>query len=360
MDFTALREACPKHWLPLTLEAMATEGPPKPRGEGRAFVWLASDDAFADVQQAAASLGAHDRSAEPRPERGTLSPVLTTQLVAQDIRHDAEPTTVTLESLMRDELASRLVPTRLFPAVRPPGYGAGTAANMQGMVQGLQAQGKEVVAVPAAVNAEHQRPLGRPGPEGLAFHLVIDGGTTMMPLQAGLFSKALEEAAWRTMHLNLAAHSQRPFEPTERAGVYEGPWRDDYDTSRALLLPALTQACAVQGEPLLFAPTVGRVWVVGSQDADGVAWVLDAIDALLASPDGVSPYQYRQMLFGWPWTVRGGQVVRWPMPDGFPHRARIEKLDAGLARRRQSSTQHVGAYSAAMFQHADLERDEQP
>ena len=100
----------------------------------------------------------------------------------------------------------------------------------------------------------------------------------MMPLSSSALSEALTEAAWRSALLNLECASLQPFRALT-PGCYVGPWEDSYDFVRVLLLPRLLQVCAVKGAPLLFAPTVGKVWVTGSEDSAGLLAVLTAIEA---------------------------------------------------------------------------------
>ncbi|HEY0881789.1 MAG TPA: hypothetical protein VGD87_09670, partial [Archangium sp.] len=156
--------------------------------------------------------------------------------------------------------------------------------------------------------------------------------------------EALQESAWRTALLNLDAASLKPLKQ-EAEGRWVGEWQDDYDFSRLLLLPRLVRACKVKGLPLVFAPTVGRTWVTGSEDLAGQTAVLDAIDAHFASGAATTPYQFRQVLFGWPWTVEGESLVRWKVPAGHALAARFEALDASLTRRRSESRKHVGQFA---------------
>ena len=158
----------------------------------------------------------------------------------------------------------------------------------------------------------------------------------------------LAEMAWRTAMLNLRAASVNP--PHRRPqGFYEGPWHDDFDASRMLLLPSLARGCTVTGEHLVFAPTVGRTWVVGSDDVAAMTAVLDAIDAHLADEKASSPYQYRQLLFGWPWVVSGETVRRWSVPASHPLAGRIAALDAALQKRREASSQHIGGFARGVY-----------
>lgn len=231
-------------------------------------------------------------------------------------------------------------PGQLFPAVRPPGYDEGKRANYTGMASGIAGGQTMEIVEPAT--------LSRPAAEGLRLELVSDRPQQMMVLNADLLPPSLHEAAWRSMELNLEAASLQPllvFAP----GRYRGPWHDSYDFARVLVLPKLVSACRVQGAPLVFAPTVGRVWVTGSDDLEGQTAVLDEIDAHLASGDVTSPYQFRELLFGWPWTVKDGALVRWALPATHPLAERIATLDAHLEKRRKSSRQNVQGFAAAAY-----------
>ncbi len=244
------------------------------------------------------------------------------------------------EQLLQHALASA-EPSKLFPVVRPPQYDEAQRRNELGMAQGL-AVGEDVQIV-------HSSRVSRPGPEGLQFELVSDARDRVRPLDGNVFRDELAAMAWNTAMLNLKAASLSP--PHQRGdGWYEGPWHDDFDASRLLLQPALARVCRVKGEPLVFAPTVGRTWVVGSEDVEAMGAVLDAIEAHLGSGDTTTPYQFRQLLFGWPWVVRGEQVERWAVPSTHPLSARIARLDEMLAKRRRDSMQHITNFARAASQ----------
>lgn len=230
-------------------------------------------------------------------------------------------------------------PSRLFPVVRPPGYAEAQRENELAMVRGSKGE---------AVDVHHPERISRPGPEGLTFDLVSDAGNQMRPLTRNTLPDSLEETAWRTAQLNLKASSiERPRRAGD--GWYEGPWHDDYDAARMLLLPELAARCAVKGDTLVFAPLVGRTWVAGGDDVPALTSVLDAIDAHLASEATTSPYQYRQLLFGWPWVVRAGTVARWAVPPAHPLAARFADLDARLEKRRRQSREHIGGFAQAAY-----------
>ncbi len=230
-------------------------------------------------------------------------------------------------------------PAQLFPAVRPPGYAEGTAANTQGLVSGALPGKISSVIDPGRVT--------RPAPEGLTLELVSDRGNRMLTLNASMLTPELTDAAWRSMELNLEASSLQPL-VREDDGRYAGTWHDGYDFARVLLLPKLLSRCEVKGAPWVLAPTVARVWVTGSDDVDGLTEVLDAIDAHFASGVATSPYEYRELLFGWPWTVKDGVLVRATVAADHPLAARLTALDAQLEKRRATSRQNVGSFAHAV------------
>ena len=232
-----------------------------------------------------------------------------------------------------------LEPARLFPLVRPPGFERAQQANELGMVAGAKGEHLQVI---------HHARVAREGPHGLQFELVMDLGDRVVPLNAALVGDGMADVAWRTATLNLAAASIEAPHP-RGAGWYEGPWHDDFDASRFLLQPALLQRCKVQGQPLLFAPMVGRTWVVGSDDVVAMTAVLDALEATVASPDHASPYLYRQLLFGRPWVFDGSRFTLWQVPQTHPLAARIAALDADLERRRDESTRHIGGFARGAY-----------
>jgi hypothetical protein len=240
----------------------------------------------------------------------------------------------------------KLDPVSLFPVLRPPGYEAGTHANLHGMVAGIAKGGPVEVIEPESVT--------RPFAEGVMLELVVDAGQTMMPLNGMLVGGKLRDAAWRSALLNLEANSVQPPASTPTPGVFEGPWHDDYDAARMLLLPALSAGCTVKGEALVFAPTVGRTWVTGADDVEGMGAVLDAIDAHLSSGGATTPYQFRQVLFGRPWVLRSGAPQLWRVPEGHPLAGRIAALDAALQQRRQRSAANVGTFAAAVYGQGEL------
>lgn len=313
---------------------------------GAALIAVVTGEGDADAAMAdAMSVGNPGVTNEQLRERLSLErPQLISSLMSDALQEEAE------ENALTAHLLRTLDPVALYPVLRPPGYAAGKNANVLGMVAGFT-KGE-------AVNVVEPKQVSRPFAEGVTLELVSDGGNMMMPLNADLLGPELEAPAWRTAMLNLAANSVQPLQELA-PGIWAGPWHDDYDAARVLLLPELTSACAVKGERLIFAPTVGRTWVTGSEDVEGMRAVLDAVDAHLGSGEATTPYQFRQLLFGTPWVFRDGKPQRWNVPASHPLAARIAALEALLQKRRRSSTQHVGAFAQAVFTQADLrERSE--
>lgn len=232
-------------------------------------------------------------------------------------------------------------PSQLFPLVRPPGFSDGARSNRRGMALGSLRVPSDVT-----VNVAEPELVFRPSVERLRLDLVSDRVDHVMVVTQEMLDPAHTQSAWRTALLNLECASLQPFRSIA-AGCYVGPWEDSYDFSRVLLLPQLLQSCRVKGKPLVFAPTIGKVWVTGSDDAAGLTTVLAAIDAHFESGEAATPYGFRQILFGWPWTVRDGSLVRAKVPPAIS--TRIAALDAQLARRRESSRDHVKDFAQAAY-----------
>lgn len=279
---------------------------------------------------------------KPIPDQpGARRPGLISANDVRRLRDDSseEPEGSEAAALLTQHVLASAEPARLFPLTRPPNFEEAQQSNELGMVAGAKGEAWQVV---------HMERLTRDFSEGVHLELVSDGGDRVMPLGGRLFAGELAEMAWRTAMLNLRAASVNP--PHRRPqGFYEGPWHDDFDASRMLLLPSLARGCTVTGEHLVFAPTVGRTWVVGSEDIAAMTAVLDAIDAHLANEKASSPYQYRQLLFGWPWVVSGETVRRWSVPASHPLAGRIAALDAALQKRREASSQHIGGFARGVY-----------
>lgn len=295
----------------------------------------------APTEQDLPNLVAAAEHAPPAPqEDGPRRPSL---ISANDLRHVREEPGPEGEgevaALLAQHTLSSAEPARLFPLTRPPNFEAAQQANELGMVAGAKGEAWQVV---------HMERLTRDFSEGVHLELVSDAGDRVMPLDGRLFAGELADVAWRTAMLNLRAASVNPLHRRPQ-GFYEGPWHDDFDASRVLLLPSLARACTVKGEHLVFAPTVGRTWVVGSEDVPALTATLDAIEAHLADEKASSPYQFRQLLFGWPWVVSGETVRRWSVPASHPLAARIAALDATLQKRRKDSSQHIEGFARGLY-----------
>lgn len=285
--------------------------------------------------------GASEALASLRDELECERPQLMSSLHVETLREASEASAGDeMTARLAADMANTLEPIRLFPMVRPPGYDEGSTANELGMVKGAS-NGK-------ALEVKRFSRLSRQFHEGMSLELVSDRGEGMTPLNSEFVPPVLVDALWRSAMLNLQAASLVAL-TLGQAGVYEGPWRDDYDASRVLLLPELVKACVVKGAPLIFAPTVGRVWVTGSDDVAGIAHVLDEIDAYLGSGATTTPYAFRQMLFGAPWVLRDGEPCKYEIPAGHPLAPRIAELDDRLEKRRDESRGNIGALAQAAY-----------
>lgn len=138
------------------------------------------------------------------------------------------------------------------------------------------------------------------------------------------------DAVWRTAHLNLRAATLGSLFELE-PGLYADPWPDGLAFSRLFLMPELVTACRVEGQPLLFAPSMWTVLVVGSQDEKGLKSAMARIDAAF---DELDVDDADELLVGWVWTVAGGELVRAKVPRAVETWsqglcARIEALRGG-------------------------------
>ncbi|MDX2008762.1 MAG: hypothetical protein SFW67_01145 [Myxococcaceae bacterium] len=279
----------------------------------------------------------------PRPVLPALALLSSNEL--RQLKRGGDDDEESLERVLVKTVADALEPSRLFAAVRPPGYEQGQAANQAGMLEGfrrsLSAEGPvEIVGAPTS--------LTRPAARGLTLELVSDRGDRMIPVNGQLMPPEFVDAAWRTLTLNLEASSLDPWVELS-PGVFRSRWRDSYDLARLLVLPRLVGEAPVKGAPLVFAPTVSRAYLVGADDLDGLAAVLDEIDEDLGSPDAVSPYQYRELLFAWPWALHQGSLVKAEVVLPPAIAARVQAIDARLEKRRQTSTAHVEGFAATVY-----------
>jgi hypothetical protein len=89
---------------------------------------------------------------------------------------------------------------------------------------------------------------------------------------------------------NLKRATKSGFEKRED-GVFIGSWDDEYAAER-MLMPELFSKLDVRGEPVVFVPGAERIYVAGSDDADGIAHALALVDARLEAPRGLLPFGF--------------------------------------------------------------------
>jgi hypothetical protein len=106
-----------------------------------------------------------------------------------------------------------------------------------------------------------------------------------------------------------------------RAGVYRSTWQDNLDGSR-LLLPGLLKGLALGGDPVVVVPNRDTLLVAGSEDLDGLAWILEAALEFLRED--------AHALNGCPLLLKGFQWEPWEARAGHP----AEPLLARIRRRR--------------------------
>lgn len=257
----------------------------------------------------------------------------------QDLRERAAAGRVPLWKPEPDAGPSAMYdPLRLYPMLRPPGFDQGHEANLRGQLAHLSRDGQPIKVV------DHER-IRIAYQQGIGIELGCDFGETIVPVNASLIPEEAHEALWNAARMNLRAASQASLTRVA-PGVWEAPWRDGFTASR-LLLPDLFLAPAIRGEPLLFAPSVDRVWLTGSEDPDGIAAVLEAATGYLQSGAATSPYAWRELLFGTPWVLRNGALSPWQVPEGHPHASRIAALDEEIDRRRRNATAHIEEFAQA-------------
>jgi hypothetical protein len=106
-----------------------------------------------------------------------------------------------------------------------------------------------------------------------------------------------------------------------RPGVFRSTWQDNLDGSR-ILLPGMLKGLALQGDPVVVVPNRDTLLVAGSEDLDGLAWILEAALEFLRED--------AHALNGCPLRLRGFQWEPWEARAGDP----AEPLLARIRRRR--------------------------
>lgn len=97
---------------------------------------------------------------------------------------------------------------------------------------------------------------------------------------------------------NLRDASPDAFEPV-LPGLYQGAWRDGYDTSR-VLLPDVLQRLPLKGQPVFMMPSRDVLMVTGDKDAEGLRQMVElsfhALENGRAQSSRIYTYQDRQIV----------------------------------------------------------------
>ncbi|MDD1015485.1 hypothetical protein [Pseudomonas rubra] len=97
---------------------------------------------------------------------------------------------------------------------------------------------------------------------------------------------------------NLRDASPDAFEPI-LPGVYQGAWKDGYDTSR-VLLPDVLQRLPLKGQPVFMMPSRDVLMVTGDNDAEGLRQMVElsfhALENGRAQSSQIYTYQDRQIV----------------------------------------------------------------
>lgn len=147
--------------------------------------------------------------------------------------------------------------------------------------------------------------------------VVYDGPESMLYLTAehlATWGKTREEVFAKGRE-NLRAVSGERFTPVA-AGVWESPWADNFDTSRAALFDVVKKL-KVKGEPVLFLPQRDHLIVTGSNDARGLEKAIELVDERLDLPRAAS---------GRGWKLTAGGLEPWVPEEGS--RAAFLRSDA--------------------------------
>lgn len=159
--------------------------------------------------------------------------------------------------------------------------------------------------------------VSRPLADDLVETVVFDGPDTMLYVSdehLGKWGKTADEALSRA-RANLMTASNTRFTAVT-PGVWESPWADNFDTSRAALFDVIRKL-KVKGEPVLFLPHRDHLIVTGSDDSRGLEAAIDLVDERLELPRANTGR-------GWKLTARG--LEPWVPEDGS--RAAFLRADA--------------------------------
>ncbi|MGC8639691.1 MAG: hypothetical protein ACP5XB_07400 [Isosphaeraceae bacterium] len=82
------------------------------------------------------------------------------------------------------------------------------------------------------------------------------------------------------------------------SGVWQSPWRDNYDASRLLLFDMIS-ACDVEGDPVVMIPNRDTLLLTGSEDAAGLAFMTEAAALALRRPRPIHAMPLRLEYGSW-------------------------------------------------------------
>ena len=114
---------------------------------------------------------------------------------------------------------------------------------------------------------------------------------------------------------NLTEISRQAFE-NPFPGVWVSPWRDNYDAAR-LLLPDLLRDQAVEGDLIAFAPNRDTLILTGSDDAAGLARMVDLAEEAFQPP---------RPLLGLALRLEGDEWQPYLPPADHPLHSRFKRL----------------------------------
>lgn len=133
----------------------------------------------------------------------------------------------------------------------------------------------------------------RPLAEVLGIGLVYDLPTSMMQVQQHSLDewKATFEEAYEVACENLRQITQHKL--IEAApGVWQSPWRDNYDPSRMLLLDYIRYH-EVRGDPVVMVPNRDTLLLTGSKDAAGLTRMVEMAETAYQHPRSLSGIAFR-------------------------------------------------------------------
>ena len=100
------------------------------------------------------------------------------------------------------------------------------------------------------------------------------------------------------------------------AGVWQSPWRDNYDASRILLTDLIT-ACDVEGDPVVMVPNRDTLLLTGALDAAGLAYMAETAEGVLQRPRPIHAMPIR---------LEYGSWTPYLPPEGHPAHHRLKQL----------------------------------